>query len=207
MARVYRATFKCHLVNLALVMPSLHYQTDVPPLGDEPDPNDVADGIWTLLGSAALAAMPGEVHCDELVVTEEVLPPDVGVAGAHTVGLNGTLPGGTGAELPDGIAAIVNLHTGTRSRSSRGWTIWPGPSSSSHVDHNTFTGAYLSAILAFAALLDDSFDLGSVTPTHVNPVVYSKTRRQREEDPYTFRVTSASVNRTTHWLRSRMDVP
>jgi hypothetical protein len=205
-SRIYRATIKATYGDNALAMPSFHYQTDVPPLGDEPDPQDVADALWSHWGSAALAAL-GDVHVASLLVTEEVLPPDIGVAGEHTVNLNGTMAAGTGTAAPDGLTVVLNRHTGTRSRSSRGWTLWPGPSNNSYLNHNVYTAGALAAYNALAALLDDSMDLGSITPTHLNPVVYSKTRRQREEEPWTFRVTSVTVNSVPHWLRSRMTVP
>lgn len=207
MSRVYRATVKGHEQNGALVMPGFHYQTDLPPLGGEPDPADVASALWSHIGTAALAATPNTIIIDELVVTEEVLPPDVGVAGSHTVATAGTLAGGSGNQLPDGIACVLDRHTATRSRSSRGWTMWPGPASSSQLLHNVFTSAYLISIDALCALLDDDFTVGLITPTTVHPVVYSKTRRQRLETPFTFQVTSVTSNDVPTWLRSRMDVP
>jgi len=43
--------------------------------------------------------------------------------------------------------------------------------------------------------------------THVNPVVYSRKRHRDGLTPYTFRVTSATVNPKSHWLRSRTSSP
>jgi hypothetical protein len=207
MARTYRCTVQGHNGAGALIMPSFHYQTDVPTGGDEPEPGDVADGLWSHIGATALAATPNTIEIDELVVTSEELPGDLGVAGSHTVSTVGSLPSGTGNELPDGVACVLDRHTATRSRSSRGWTMWPGPANSSYVSHNLFVSTYLANVQALAALLDDSYDLGTVFVTHVNPVVYSKTRRVRSETPYTFRVTSVTVNARPTWLRSRMTAP
>ena len=60
---------------------------------------------------------------------------------------------------------------------------------------------------ALAAKLDDSFDLGSIIITHVNPVVYSRTRRLRGESTWTFKVTSATANHQVRWLKSRLTAP
>lgn len=207
MSRVYRVSIRGTSETGALVMPGWHVQTDVPTGGDEPDPSDIANTIWSHLGTALLSATPNVVHVDELQLVEQVLPPDIGVAGAHTVNSYGTMPAGSGNQLPDGTVAVYDIHTGVRSRSSRGWMLWPGPANSSYLIHNEWSSGYMGYANAFAALLDDSVDVGTVFITHVNPVVYSKTRRQRLESPYTFRVTSVTVNKRAHWLRSRMTSP
>jgi hypothetical protein len=49
--------------------------------------------------------------------------------------------------------------------------------------------------------------LGSILPTTLNPVVYSRTRHLRDTSPWTFRVTNVSVNPAPHWLRSRTTSP
>jgi hypothetical protein len=151
--------------------------------------------------------LPNTITVDQLVVTSEELPGDIGVAGAHTVNASGTGAGGTGSRLPDGIACVLDRHTGVRSRSSRGWTMWPGPANSSFINNNAFTAGWLAGVDALCALLDDSFDLGTVFVTHVNPVVYSKTRRVRSQSPYTFRITQVTSNDVPTWLRSRMTSP
>jgi hypothetical protein len=79
-----------------------------------------------------------------------------------------------------------------------------------HVDQlggDTWISGYQTKLAAFAAVLDDSFNLGTIDITHVNPVVYSRTRHQRGEDPHAFRVTSATANTKAHWLKTRMSTP
>jgi hypothetical protein len=144
---------------------------------------------------------------DELVVTQEVLPPTLGIAGSHTVNAAGTGAGGTGTQLPDGLTLTIDLHTGTRSRSARGWMLWPGPSNSSFVSHNAYTSAWLSVVQNFANLLPDAITLGSTLPTTLNPVIYSRTRALRGESPTTFRTTAATLKTQPGWLRSRMTTP
>ena len=206
MARVYRATVEGHYADGTIVRPSVHYQTDVPALGDEPAPNDIADAIWSHIGTAWHNCSSSDVRYDQLVVSEQTVPPAVGVAGVHAINANGTNGLGSGNE-PQGRVASVNLHTGTRSRSARGHFCMPPPLSATALSNGSWVGSYMTTLGALAALLDDSFDVGSVVITHVNPVVYSRTRALRGQDPFTFRVTGASANPRPHWLRSRMTSP
>lgn len=206
MARTYRATFECVFSGGILIEPSLHYQTDVPTGGDEPDPSDVASGIWTSVGTVFRAITSDYIQINDLVVTEQTIPPALGVAGVHHVGLPGLLAHG-GNDLPTGLCPVVNIHSGTRSRSARGW-MHPGPP----VDHpncdgNQWATTYQTLLDNFAAQLNATFSLGSLFPTTVNPVVYSRTRHLRLETPYTFQVTGATANKTPKWLRSRMTTP
>jgi hypothetical protein len=83
----------------------------------------------------------------------------------------------------------------------------PSPRLADRVSGNVWDGTMLAALNAFCALLDDQLELGTLIITDLNPVVYSKTRHQRSEDPFTFRVTGATPNAKVHWLRSRMTTP
>lgn len=206
MSRVYRATVHAEFNDGTLIEPSLHYQTDVPTGGDEPAPADVADGIWGVWGTQFLACCPPTVSVHDLVVTEQVLPPDTAVQGSKHVGLNGSIIG-SGTGLPRGLVPIINLHTDTVSRNARGHICMPSPLDNSFLVGNNWSSGMIAALDALAAKLDDSFDLGTIIITHVNPVIYSRTRRVRGQSPWTFRVTSASTNHVPHWLRSRMTSP
>jgi hypothetical protein len=206
MSRIYRAVFSCTGTDGALMEPSVHYQTDVPLGGDEPDPSDVATGIWGHVGTTFLGCFSSYVTCHELVVLEETLPPDIGVAGAHAVGLNGTMSG-SGDSLPAGVCPLLNIHTDTRSRSARGWTHMPYLQWADRCGHSAWDSAALSALQAFANLLADTIDLGSLIITHLNPVVYSRTRRTRAESPWTFKVTNVHANPAPKYLRSRTTSP
>ena len=188
------------------MLPSLHYQTDVPLGGDEPDPSDVASAIWTHIGTAFRACFSSGVTVHTFVCAEEVLPPSIGVAGSTSVELGGTA-GASGDAIPQGITPIINLHTNARSRSARGWMHLPPPPGSANINTNTFTSTHLTRMTTLCALLDDVLDLGTVFVTHVNPVVYSRTRHANGLEPYTFQVKSATANPTPHWLRSRMTTP
>jgi hypothetical protein len=206
MARIYKATIVCVAADGTLFEPGLHYQTDVPTGGSEPDPGDVANGIWGVIGSTFMPLTPSTITIASVDVREQVLPPAIGVAGHRTLGGSGTADPGDHL-LPKGLAAIIRLKTNTSSRSARGYTTPPPRYSSGALSDGSWSSTYMTLLSAFAATLDDSFDLGSVFPTHVNPVVYSRKRHLEDADPWAFRVTSATVNTKPHWRRSRMTSP
>jgi hypothetical protein len=208
-ARTYRATFFCKdLDDGTIVQPSLHYQTDLSTAGEEPEAGDVASGIWAVVGQAFLNATPSRVSCDGLVVRSEEIPGSgiLPAEGFHSVGLPGNLAVVEG-DLPRELVAICNIHTNVGSRSARGYITLSGPYSEAYVTLKQWAGAYATAGHAFAALLDNSFSLGTIQPADVHPVVYSRTRRIKGFTPYTFRVSSASFNLRPHWRRSRGTTP
>jgi len=209
MARTYKATIRCRDDSGILIQPSLHYQTDVSVVGSEPDPNDVAAGIWAIIRDHFIGATPLDVTIDELVVGEEVLKPAIGASGSHPINVQGSFST-SGDRMPNACVAVLNRHTATRSRSARGWLMMPGGILADQQANGLWhtDGGYWTAwLVPLAALLDNSFDLGSVDPTHVNPVVYSRTRHQRGDSPYTFRVTNATANPQVRWLKSRLTIP
>lgn len=205
-ARIYRVTIKGHYSNGALLEPSLHYQTDVPDLGEEPEPNDVASGVWTLLGTAFKNLQNNSTVIDEVIAAEEVLKPDIGVAGTHVVGQNGTATA-TAPDISHGLSAVINLHTATRSRSARGWCKVGCDLVHSSIVGDNWAAAYKATLDAFAALMDNTFELGTLQITTVRPVIYSKTRREKGFSPYAFHVTSGTANPQVRWQRSRLSVP
>lgn len=197
---------KGHHSNGILVQPTLHYQTDVPLSGSEPDPSDVASGIWTLIGATLRATAANDVTFTSVDVAEQLPPGQIGAAGsfAITTGSGTVVPN---SQLPYATVPLINLHTGVASRSSRGWVHLCSPRLSTYVGNDVWTAAYLNLLTLFGATLDDSFDLGTLQITHVNPVVYSRTRHLRGLTPFTFRVKSASANPQVRWLRSRLSSP
>lgn len=207
MARTYRATVKMHGTSDGVLMqPSWHYQTDVATGQSEPAPNDVADGIWSLISADWRSLTPTNVVIDELVVVEQVVPGDVPTAGVKTINLAGLASSYIG-ENPRELCPLFNLHTATRSRSARGWFHFASITASTLLNGGNWTSGFLASLGNIAAKMDDSFDLGVAFPTHVNPVVYSRKRHILGQTPYTFRVTSATVNPHPAWLRSRRRSP
>jgi hypothetical protein len=155
-----------------------------------------------------LNVTPTRVNVVGLQVRSEELPGSgqLPAEGFRNVGQDGLLAV-LEDDLPRELVAIVNLHTGVGSRSARGYMTLSGPYSEGHLTDKSWAGTYATEGHAFADLLDDSFQLGSIQPAQVNPVVYSRTRRIRQLTPYTFRVTKATFNTRPHWLRSRGTSP
>lgn len=207
MSKVWRLTFKCDYADGTLVEPSLHYQSDVAPLGDEPDGDSVADAVYTHLGADFLQSLPTVVTLHDLVATEQVVPPAIGAQGSHHVGLPGI--GISGAQdLPRELVPLVNMRTNTVSRSARGHIFLCGPGDKSKVVDRKWTDAFIAgAYQGLVDKLDDQLTLGAVNPTHLNPVIYSRTRHLRDQDPFTFGVVSAAVKVRPTWLRSRGTSP
>lgn len=206
MSRIYRITFKCAKSDGTLAMPSVHYKEDVPAGGANNDPSELASKVWDHVGPAFKATFSSLYTVQEVLALEEVVPPAIGVAGSHTVNEAGTLTG-TGDSMPDGAVAVINVHTNTRSRSARGWFHPPSPRWADRVSGNSWDGTMLTALNALCAVLDDSISEGGTFPPTLVPVVYSRTRAVRGQDPFAFDVTSLSVNPRVHWLKSRMSTP
>ena len=83
----------------------------------------------------------------------------------------------------------------------------PSPHWSDFVSNNVWSGSGLTALNALAAVLDDSITESGTFPCTLVPVVYSRTRAQRAETPFSFDVSSVTLNPRVHWLKSRMTTP
>lgn len=207
MSRIYRVTLKGHHSDGTLIEPSLHYLTDVPTTGDEPDPSDVAAGAWSLLGTAYKNTLHSSCIVDDVIVSEQVLAPAIGVTGIHHVGEVGT-GFGTTANLPQALVPLVSIHTNVASKSARGHIFLGCPLNVASVDAGKWSSTNnMPFYNAFAALLDNAFHLGTILITDCNPVIYSRTRHRRGETPHFFPVTSATARQNPTWLRSRTTSP
>jgi len=205
-SRVYKATIKCVAADGTLFQPGLHYQTDLTDLTSEPDPDDVATAIWNHLQPGFQPITPSNTVITSLDVREQVIAPAIGVAGTHVVDAVGTHLQGDD-KLPKGMCSIIRFKTSTSSRSARGYTTPPPVLDSAILTQEKWSSGYLALLNAFADLLNDSLSLGSVNPSDLHPVCFSRTRFQANQTPYTFRVNAAIVNETPHWRRSRMTSP
>lgn len=208
MARVYKTTFMCHDGGGILYQPGLHYQTDLSAGGSEPDPDDVANAIWGQVGIPFQQATATAIFCDELVVTEQVLKPAIGVGGAHPVASGGLLALGD-TKLPGAMSALLSWHTNVHSRSARGHTFMPNPFNSLDLAANgVWSTTFLAQLQGFANACLGHFTVGSAPfETTIRPIVYSRTRHVRGETPFTFEVSGVTVRSQPHWLRSRTTAP
>ena len=206
MAKPWKVTIRGSYSDGTLAYPSVHMLTDVPTGGDEPTGSEIASGTWGVFGTEYKAICPTTFTIHEVVATECVLAPAIGDAGSHSVEQAGTLAG-TDSAMPRSVVPLINLHTNVSSKSARGWIFLPGSGDTSKLTGRTWGTTMKTALDALAAKLDDSFDLGSLFITHVNPIVYSRTRHKAGLEPHTFKVTSATTSTKVHFLRSRDSNP
>jgi hypothetical protein len=210
-AKVWRISFESFNDNGVEIINTLHYQTDLGSLETEPSGSNVVDAVHDHLTTAYRACLPTTYTLNSLEAREEVMPSsgDVPASGTKTVQLPGTVTV-TGGIIPDAMCAIVKLRTDAAIRSARGYLAMPNGRSSIILGTDlrwATAGGWWTGLTAFAALLDDSFDTGGVGAVTLNPVVYSRTRRARQQEPYAFPVVEAVVTREPRWRRSRTTAP
>jgi len=200
--------------NGAEFMTHVHYQTDVPPLGSEPNASDILDAIGDHFSSAGhnyskyTSCMANESQLTEARVREEVAPGsgDVPDVATEVLAVSGTIGGAGTDALPSAMCVWLAFSTGAAVRGGRGGTHAPPTMSAARLDGtgkwDTGTG-YWTNINALCAAILDPFDNGGITPTDINPKVYSRTRRQRGQSPYTFALTAVTPSDEPRWLRRR----
>ena len=206
MAFIYHAVFHATYDDGTLALPGLHYQTDLPALGDEPDPHDIAVELAEHLGFAFLDLLPTNARWDSLELTQIPDPGEVGIAASAPQGSPGQLDAGQ-ADLPKGVVAVISKKTSQASRSARGHIVLPSPLNEAYLDNGNWTGVYIDKLDNFAGLLSDSLEIGSLIDSFIRPVVFSRTRQLAARVPYTFPVTGAVPRIKATWLRSRQSSP
>ena len=94
------------------------------------------------------------------------------------------------------------------SRSARGHIFLCGPGDKTKIVARVWTDAFIAGAYGpFIAKMDDDITLGTINPTILRPVVYSRTRHLRTQTPYTFKLISAAAKTKPTWLRSRGSAP
>jgi hypothetical protein len=209
MARIYRFSYIGFDAAGVEYVNSWHYQTDLPgPTADEPATGDVINAIDGKLRTAYKNCLPSTITVNSAELREEVLPHTGAIGVADSLNINQPGTGGTDGKLPNAVTAIIKLRTDTASRSARGYVAMPSPLISTALSAaGRWTGTFAANLQTLAALFDDVMDLGLIDVTHLNPVVYSRTRRERGFEPYTFKVVEGIVRDKPSWRRSRMSAP
>lgn len=201
--------------NGVLYINTLHYRVegDAAMEGNEPTVADVCSKVFDKLGAAYRALLYGDRHLNRIVGRTEVQTwlGEVASAGEFVSGLAGTLIGGDG-KLPNPLSAVIDLHSDVASRSSRGWQMLPGSVNSADMDGSgkwNSSGSYFPAVQAYAALLDDNIQhtVLAVNAWHLQPIIYSRTRRKRGVEPYYFSVKSAIAKQDPRWVNRRRTAP
>jgi hypothetical protein len=204
---IYRATIKGHYDDGTLVVPSLHYRTIPPGGGDEPDANDVAHGIWDVLGDAYLSCLDPSMHVDELVVTEEVLGTDIPHGGSWVVDADGGAGAAGGDLMPKALTMVLVKRTDIHIRSARGWMLLAFQPAHSNVDGDVWVDSAITTGQTLGTAMEEEFTLGTFLDTLVAPIIYSRKRHVAGDANYFFTIQSVIPRPKVSWLRSRTTSP
>lgn len=211
-ATVYRCSYVSYDGAGTQYVNTFHVQTDLnSPDDDEPDISDVAGAVDSHLRVKYLAVVPTSLTLSSLETREELPKGSPDIPSAFSIAINtaGTLVNAN-SFLPVAQATIISIRSTAAIRSGRGYIALPSPRDSTYMASGGLlasTGTYWTALGQLAALLDDTLTIGTISPVSVHFVVYSRTRHQRGESPYTFHVTEAVPKRAPRWRRSRTTSP
>ena len=212
MSLVYRCSYKSTTPTGVQNVNTFHYQTDKgSPLDAEPDISDVAGAVNAHLKTLYKAILPSDATLTSLDSVLCVRPGSGDIPTANTISINelGTALI-TNEAIPVACGLLIRKKSPAATRSGRGHIVLPSPRFSGVMTANaTFatTTAYWTDVLALCNAMNDSLTIGTLTVTTLRPVVYSRTRHEREDDPFTFTLTNAVPQQQPHWLRSRMSAP
>lgn len=212
MAKIWRITWSGTYADGVVTSNSLHFRTEPAALGSDPPAGDVLNLIDTELTTLYRNCLPNTLKVHAVIAAECLSPSEIAQGGvpegsAKELELDGTLaPADT--KLPEALSAIIQLRTGVPLRSARGYLSMPSPLGSAGLTTGgVWTGSTKSAYDAFAAKLDDDYELGTVDVTSVIPVVYSRTRHDRGISPWWFQIEAATLVNKARWRRSRTTAP
>jgi hypothetical protein len=189
---------------------SLHFVTQVAEFGSEPSAHDILVAVNTKLYNPFLNVCPTSWNQTLSEVSEVLAPGDLtgipeGAAGS--AGGTGNFSEGDHI-LPEALTCIVSLQTGVPRRWARGYIALPCPKNSGALTNlGRWTGSYLTTVQTLAALLDDTYSLGSVNPTVVLPIAYSRVQHARGADQPWAQITSGVPRTVAKWRRSRLSAP
>lgn len=208
MAKVWRCAYKTTWFGGVAVVNTFHVQTDLSLGETEPSAAAIRDDLNDALKTKYKALIWNAATLDSFTVTEELVPgsTDIPESASVAIGEAGTVALSS-SNFPQEGCALLQLRTASASRSSRGRMFLPPFMNEGYVQRDSWVaGGQLAAINTFADELIATHDVsedGGATHVNVNTVVYSRTRRGRTLDPYTFLITSYARDPRVHWLRSR----
>lgn len=190
------------------VVNTLHYNGDEGTLGASPAASiqALADRLRDDLMVKYRAMFPSYWTINPIVCTEERDPQNpsdpreqrsAGPGGAGSITYSGDL-------VPMAICAVAQARTHSVGRSFRGRLFLPPIWAEQYMSGDETTGAWNSIATNFLNAIPLAPDIvfGPSTVS-VKNVVYSRTRRGRDENPYATDVTSYVLSGRLHWLRSR----
>lgn len=208
MAKIWRATFLYTLDGQSCGL-GAHWQFDGDTGSDEPDAHSIADKLDTHMSTAVKACIRESGILTSLRVLEETDPNGDDVPDSYEKGLNlqGTYFSGTEGDQPDELCAVIHRRTAAAVRGAKGWVFTPSPLGGATIHNGLWdTGSVPWGLWStLADRFDEVLDYTGTVPNpsgKLRPIVYSRTRRRRGVEPYTFNVTSSVLDRKPRWLRS-----
>lgn len=220
MANIWRWTVEgTDAAGQQLWQSTMHYQTDMDAASTEPDAATVLAKLVNHYGSGGngngmerwLVTIPPPVKLTHARVYQELAPGSTSVPGTADMAftLSGQAASGTYLE-PFALCPWIAFKTGLASRSSRGGThLAPSVASYSLAAGGLYdtTTAWWSAIVALAGYQKDVLQAvfnGTIFGAgDLKPVIYSRTRRGRNQTPFTFQITSAIPSSKPRFVRRR----
>lgn len=110
----------------------------------------------------------------------------------------------SGDDVAFAICAVAGLRTAHIGRRFRGRLFLGGSVQEGDINGELFNGSINGLRDAFVAAIPRQPDIASGVSTSVcNWVVYSRTQRAQDVDPYANAIVSVTNDRHVHWLRSR----
>jgi len=185
---------------------TFHYDLQDGPLGDDNDPQSLADAFRDDVRSHFAALFDSGWTIQPVNVIQEIDPLNpTGPRSQWTAG-DGTPGTKTTASSPLAPAhvAVATLHTGYAGKRHRGRVFLGGNFGEADLDFRTWQAGQLALWQALLDAIPRQPDLappGSQAVAHW--CVYSRTQRAQSLDPYAPAVTSVTLHNALHWLRSR----
>jgi hypothetical protein len=174
--------------------------------------NGVRDALHSALTTKYRAIVGTIDTVESLVVRQEVDPNGTAIPAesVQTIGLAGTRSVGD-QFLAAGLCCLATLDSNAAVRGGKGRMFMPPAYTSAAASSNgtwLATNAYFTTIKTFLDELLQSHHVGSAgTGWSLDPIVYSRTRRQRADPNYYFDIVAYRQRTIQHFLRSRMTAP
>lgn len=194
-------------------MNSIHYVFSEQDPFSTNDEKDFLDAFWSHLGGEYRSLVGTDGVVEEIWLSTLPAPntQDAGQRYTKVVNATGTMSITLGTPLPNELHGVLALKTEFAARWARGYQVLPPLRRSTYVDgENVNTGgAYYLAMGPYATKLAGTFETATswydtITGTYrAQPVIYSRTRRARNQEPYIASINAVQVRPAVYYRRSR----
>lgn len=208
---VWRVAFESTSSDGVQIVNTFHVAGRGGVLVEKPSADQVRDAMDSAFTTKYRNLLSDNVTFQTITVTEEVDPNGSAVPDQSVKSI--ALPGNraiANTKLAGGLCIVAKLATNAAVRSGHGRLFLPP----AYADGEVATGGnwyalgqYWSQAKTFLDELMESHDWDLLSDGHLDPVVYSRTRRQRGDDNWFFDISAYIMRSKQHFLRSRMSAP